>query len=263
MITIDGGTGSVFLGAIPLVPPQINEDFETILGWADDAAPPEGSRERRHARPTPRGRASFGAEGIGLCRTEHMFFGDERLPVVQEMILAEDEVEPPRRARPAAAVPAVRLRGDLRGDGGPAGDDPPARPAAARVPAAARSRRPTSGCARGSARCARRTRCSARAAAASACSARRSTRCRCARSRAPRARCSGGRRRAARRDHAPARRLRGGAAPAARADRARLGGGGARRSRIGRHDDRAAARLRPRGRDRRGTPTSSRSARTT
>jgi pyruvate,orthophosphate dikinase len=90
VITIDGGTGRVIVGAVPLVPPQINEDFETVLGWADtvrrlkvraNADNPEDSAKARE----------FGAQGIGLCRTEHMFFGDERLPVVQEMILAGDE----------------------------------------------------------------------------------------------------------------------------------------------------------------------------
>jgi pyruvate,orthophosphate dikinase len=94
-ITIDGGTGRVFIGALELVPPQINEDFETILGWADalrrlkvraNADTPDDAVKARE----------FGAEGIGLCRTEHMFFGDERLPVVQEMIMADDE--PGRRA---------------------------------------------------------------------------------------------------------------------------------------------------------------------
>jgi len=89
-ITIDGGTGRVIIGEVALVPPQINEDFETILGWADDvrrlkvwanADNPEDSAKARE----------FGAQGIGLCRTEHMFFGEERLPVVQEMILAADE----------------------------------------------------------------------------------------------------------------------------------------------------------------------------
>ena len=116
MITIDGGTGRVFVGAIPLVPPQLNEDFETMLGWADEL---RRLKVRANAdNPDDAARArEFGAEGIGLCRTEHMFFGEERLPVVQEMILAETEAEPPRRARPAAAVPAVRLRGHLRGDG--------------------------------------------------------------------------------------------------------------------------------------------------
>ncbi|HEY2328041.1 MAG TPA: pyruvate, phosphate dikinase, partial [Gaiellaceae bacterium] len=95
VISIDGGTGSVFVGEVPLVPPQLNEDFETILGWADDfralgvranADTPEDAARARE----------FGAQGIGLTRTEHMFFGDERLPVMQEMILAEDE--PGRRA---------------------------------------------------------------------------------------------------------------------------------------------------------------------
>ncbi len=89
VISLDGGTGRVFLGAIELVPPQINEDFETVLGWADqlrrlkvraNADTPEDAAKARE----------FGAEGIGLCRTEHMFFGEERLPHVQEMILAED-----------------------------------------------------------------------------------------------------------------------------------------------------------------------------
>src|SRR5262249_24060630 len=90
VITIDGGTGRVIIGEVELVPPQINEDFETLLGWADDvrrlkvrtnADNPEDSAKARE----------FGAEGIGLTRTEHMFFGEERLPVVQEMILASDE----------------------------------------------------------------------------------------------------------------------------------------------------------------------------
>src|SRR5438477_4007720 len=95
VITIDGGTGNVYLGEVPLVAPQLNEDFETVLGWADtlrrlkvraNADTPEDAARAR----------DFGAEGIGLCRTEHMFFGEERLPVVQEMILADDE--PGRRA---------------------------------------------------------------------------------------------------------------------------------------------------------------------
>jgi pyruvate,orthophosphate dikinase len=89
-ITIDGGTGRVVIGAVPLVPPEINEDFETVLKWADDvrrlkvranADNPEDSAKARE----------FGAQGIGLCRTEHMFFGDDRLHLMQEMILASDE----------------------------------------------------------------------------------------------------------------------------------------------------------------------------
>ncbi|HEX4527364.1 MAG TPA: pyruvate, phosphate dikinase [Gaiellaceae bacterium] len=90
VITIDGGTGRVFIGEVPLVPPQINEDFETILGWADAV---RRLRVRANAdNPEDATRArDFGAQGIGLCRTEHMFFGTERLPVVQEMILADSE----------------------------------------------------------------------------------------------------------------------------------------------------------------------------
>jgi pyruvate,orthophosphate dikinase len=90
VITIDGATGRVIIGPVDLVPPQINDDFQTILEWADGM---RRLRVRANA-DTPEDAAKareFGAEGIGLCRTEHMFFGEERLPVVQEMILADDE----------------------------------------------------------------------------------------------------------------------------------------------------------------------------
>jgi pyruvate, orthophosphate dikinase len=94
-LTIDGGTGRVIVGSVPLVPPAIDENFGTILGWADDL---RRLRVRANA-DTPEDAAkarAFGAEGIGLCRTEHMFMAPDRLPVVQEMILAPDE--PARRA---------------------------------------------------------------------------------------------------------------------------------------------------------------------
>jgi pyruvate, orthophosphate dikinase len=95
-LTIEGGTGRVIVGAVPLVPPAIDENFGTILGWADDL---RRLRVRANAdTPDDAARArEFGAEGIGLCRTEHMFMAPDRLPVVQEMILAADE-----RARRAA-----------------------------------------------------------------------------------------------------------------------------------------------------------------
>ena len=89
-ITIDGATGRVIVGAVRLVPPQINEDFETVLGWADDVRRLKVRANADNATDSAKAR-EFGAQGIGLCRTEHMFFGDERLPVVQEMILASDE----------------------------------------------------------------------------------------------------------------------------------------------------------------------------
>jgi pyruvate,orthophosphate dikinase len=95
VLTIDGGTGRVILGEVKLVPPRINEDFRTILGWADEfrrlkvranADTPEDARKARE----------LGAEGIGLCRTEHMFGAEDRLPIVREMIMASSEEE--RRA---------------------------------------------------------------------------------------------------------------------------------------------------------------------
>jgi pyruvate,orthophosphate dikinase len=89
VITIDGGTGRVFVGEVPLVPPQINDDFETILGWADQERRLKVRANADNPEDAKRAR-EFGAQGIGLCRTEHMFFGD-RLPVVQEMILADTE----------------------------------------------------------------------------------------------------------------------------------------------------------------------------
>ena len=94
-ITIDGGSGRVMIGAVELVPPQINEDFETILGWADEL---RRLKVRANA-DTPDDAAKareFGAQGIGLCRTEHMFMAEDRLPVVREMIMASGEDE--RRA---------------------------------------------------------------------------------------------------------------------------------------------------------------------
>src|SRR5436309_548536 len=90
VLTIDGGTGRVIVGEVPLVPPAINEDFETILGWADELRRLKVRTNADHAEDSAKAR-EFGAQGIGLCRTEHMFFGDERLPVMQEMILADDK----------------------------------------------------------------------------------------------------------------------------------------------------------------------------
>ncbi|MEO8289828.1 MAG: pyruvate, phosphate dikinase [Gaiellaceae bacterium] len=102
VITIDGGTGEVIVGGVNLVPPSINEDFEHLLGWADDM-------RRMHVRAnadTPQDAAKareFGAQGIGLCRTEHMFMAEERLPLVRAMIMASGEEE--RRATLAKLLP--------------------------------------------------------------------------------------------------------------------------------------------------------------
>jgi pyruvate,orthophosphate dikinase len=90
VITVDGGTGRVIVGEVPLVAPAINEDFETILEWADELRRLKVRANADNPEDAAKAR-EFGAQGIGLCRTEHMFFGEERLPVVQEMILASDE----------------------------------------------------------------------------------------------------------------------------------------------------------------------------
>ncbi len=87
-ITIDGGTGRVILGMVQTKDPEVSGDFGTLMQWADEArtmgvrANADIPRDALMAR-------KFGAEGIGLCRTEHMFFAEERLPIVQQMILAD------------------------------------------------------------------------------------------------------------------------------------------------------------------------------
>ena len=103
-ITIDGGSGHVILEDVELVPPQINEHFQTILGWADDV---RRLRVRANA-DTPADAAKareFGAEGIGLCRTEHMFMAEDRLPLVRAMIMASSDEE-----RRAALDPLLPLQ---------------------------------------------------------------------------------------------------------------------------------------------------------
>ena len=87
-ITVDGSTGRVFLGQVPTVQPTLGEDFRELMTWADEF---RRLRVRANA-DTPRDAQvarDFGAEGVGLCRTEHMFFGDERLAAMREMILAD------------------------------------------------------------------------------------------------------------------------------------------------------------------------------
>jgi pyruvate, orthophosphate dikinase len=88
-ITLDGATGEVFLGEVATIAPQLSGDFETLMGWADrfrtlkvfaNAETPEDALTARR----------FGAEGIGLCRTEHMFFAEDRILPMREMIVAED-----------------------------------------------------------------------------------------------------------------------------------------------------------------------------
>lgn len=88
IITINGGTGEVMLGEIPTVQPQLSGDFEMLMGWADEVR----TLKVRTNAETPLDASTarkFGAEGIGLCRTEHMFFDADRITAMREMIVAE------------------------------------------------------------------------------------------------------------------------------------------------------------------------------
>ncbi len=88
-ITLDGSTGEVFAGRVATVEPTLSGDFSTLMGWADQV---RRLKVRANAE-TPEDAATaarFGAEGIGLCRTEHMFFAPERIGAVRRMIMAED-----------------------------------------------------------------------------------------------------------------------------------------------------------------------------
>ncbi|MDP3408939.1 pyruvate, phosphate dikinase [Bosea sp. (in: a-proteobacteria)] len=105
ILTIDGGTGQVLLGEVKMQKPELSGEFATLMGWADkvrrlkvraNAETPDDARTARE----------FGAEGIGLCRTEHMFFEADRIQSVREMILAADDKG--RRAALAKLLPMQR-----------------------------------------------------------------------------------------------------------------------------------------------------------
>jgi pyruvate,orthophosphate dikinase len=87
-LTIDGATGEVFAGAVPTVPAGVTGEFEELMRWAD-AARTLGVRANADTPEDAQTARAFGAEGIGLCRTEHMFFGGTRIDAVREMILAD------------------------------------------------------------------------------------------------------------------------------------------------------------------------------
>ncbi|HWY62998.1 MAG TPA: pyruvate, phosphate dikinase [Rhizomicrobium sp.] len=105
IITIDGAAGKVFKGAVKMRRPEMTGDFGTLMGWADEV---RRLKVRTNA-DTPADAAAarkFGAEGIGLCRTEHMFFDDERIIAVRQMILADSEDG--RKAALAKLLPMQR-----------------------------------------------------------------------------------------------------------------------------------------------------------
>lgn len=109
-ITIDGGTGEVFLGKVPTIEPKMSKEFETLLSWANkikrlgiyaNADTPEDAKKARE----------LGAEGIGLTRTEHMFMEQDRLPIVQKMIMADT-----KKSREEALVKLLPMqKGDFLG----------------------------------------------------------------------------------------------------------------------------------------------------
>jgi pyruvate,orthophosphate dikinase len=104
-LTIDGSTGQVLAGEVPMLEPAMSGEFATLMGWADGV---RKLKVRANADTPADARAAmrFGAEGIGLCRTEHMFFDEDRIRAVREMILAEDEKS--RRAALAKLLPMQR-----------------------------------------------------------------------------------------------------------------------------------------------------------
>ncbi|MCA6287514.1 pyruvate, phosphate dikinase [Phenylobacterium sp.] len=105
VVTVDGSRGDVLAGAVQMIEPELTGDFATLMGWADGfrrlrvRANAETPLDARTAR-------QFGAEGIGLCRTEHMFFDDQRIQAVREMILADEEAG--RRTALAKILPMQR-----------------------------------------------------------------------------------------------------------------------------------------------------------
>ena len=94
VISVDGSTGRVMLGAVEVTVSEPPPEFETILGWADEVrAGKMAVRANADTGPDAANARRFGAEGIGLCRTEHMFLAEDRLPIVRRMIMASSEEE--------------------------------------------------------------------------------------------------------------------------------------------------------------------------
>ncbi|RYC32278.1 pyruvate, phosphate dikinase [Lichenibacterium minor] len=105
LITVDGSTGQVLRGLVPMLEPELSGDFSALMEWADAS---RRMKVRANAETPADARAArrFGAEGIGLCRTEHMFFEGDRIVSVREMILADDEAG--RRAALDKLLPIQR-----------------------------------------------------------------------------------------------------------------------------------------------------------
>jgi pyruvate,orthophosphate dikinase len=109
-ITLDGTTGDVYLGKVPTIEPRPSANFQTLLSWADEIRRLQVWANADYPRDAEKAREN-GAQGIGLCRTEHMFMEEERLPIVQAMILATTTED---RERELAKLLPIQ-RGDFNG----------------------------------------------------------------------------------------------------------------------------------------------------
>ena len=137
-ISLDGTTGRVIKGRLNTVPASVDDpELQTLLSWSEPYRKLGVRANADIPRDAIQARA-FGAEGIGLCRTEHMFFAEDRIAAHARHDSRQQRERPARRAEEAAADAARRFRRAVPRDGRAAGNHPPARSAAARVPAQAR-----------------------------------------------------------------------------------------------------------------------------
>ena len=109
-ISLDGTTGDVIKGEVKTVPPELSGDFGTIMNWADDIRTLKVRTNADNPRDAKQA-VTFGAQGIGLCRTEHMFFEEERIPAIRRMIMADNEEE----RREALSFLLPYQKGDFKG----------------------------------------------------------------------------------------------------------------------------------------------------
>ncbi len=140
-MTLDGSTGEVFGEAITLIPPSINDDFQRVVLWADEVRTLGVRANADNFEDASKAR-ELGAEGIGLCRTEHMFLVPERLPAVREMIIADTTEKRATALEKILPMQQEDFEAIFTAMKGLPGHRPAARPAAARIPARPRRAEP-------------------------------------------------------------------------------------------------------------------------
>ena len=118
-ISLNGSAGDVLKGQIKTVPPELSGDFGKIMSWADEIRTLKIRTNADNPRDAKQA-VEFGAEGIGLCRTEHMFFEEERIPAIRRMIMADTEAE----RREALKFLLPYQKGDFKGIYEAMGDRP-------------------------------------------------------------------------------------------------------------------------------------------